>query len=100
MSRLARLAQLLDIRRTIRIERDLERLMQSSAALAQAAANLVSAQAKGRSADPYVMFLTLLEDITSNLDTIDQCLATGQVHQAKVLLDALILVTKRTGTDG
>lgn len=100
MKLLVRLFQLLSFRRTRQLERNLERLMVSSANLAQSAASLAGAHINTRQVQPDAMFMAVLEDVTTNLETIDRYLSTGQAQQAKILLDALILVTKRTGTDG
>lgn len=88
-----RLLQLLNLRRTIRLERDMERLMVSSANMAEASLSLAKARCQSTGID-YAAALDFVGAVRANLETIQHYLATGQVGQAKLLLDALVLVTK------
>lgn len=98
---LRRILQLLNVRRTIRLERDTERLMASSLNLAQSterlAAALLQIPAPGAKLIDTAVGIAARGSVVSNLETIQHLMETGQIKEAKLLVDSLILITQTEG---
>lgn len=105
MNRLARLLQLLNVKRTIRLEQQAEQLdvlsrslVASSGKLVVATedlvANLLALPISGQRAIDTAVAMAARGSIQSNLATVQQLMASGQIREAKLVVDALVLVTK------
>lgn len=95
---LARLLQLLNVCRTIRLEQDLSRLTASSVSLAASTERLVRVLTAPPIREPdaidAVIGMAARGSVMSNLVEIQRLMSTGQVKDAKLMVDALVLVSK------
>lgn len=103
MNRLARLLQLLNVRRTLRLEEDMEKLVASSVNLAKSterlAGSLLQLPYPGAKLVDTAIGIAARGTVLANLETIQHLMATGQITEAKLLVDSLILVTKAERSD-
>lgn len=96
MKPLVRLLQLLNVRRTIALENSYLAVVQGAAKISQSAVEIGRAYVRSQTGNPIDVALgaAVRGSVLSNLETIQHLMATGQIKEAKLALDSLILVTR------